>query len=111
MTVSLLAEHLGAKIITGSPEALAREVDGGYCGDLLSWVMGRCEPSSAWVTIMSNANVAAVAQLTDAACVVLSEGVEPDGNLLAKAEKEDIVLMGTQMASYEACWRIHEAGL
>ena len=51
-----------------------RPVEGGYCGDLLSWVMGRAPAGGAWLTIMSNVNVAAVAALADTACVVLAEG-------------------------------------
>ena len=42
-----------------------RTVKTGYAGDLLSWVMGRAEPDCVWLTIMSNANVCAVAVLAD----------------------------------------------
>lgn len=78
-----------------------RPVTGGYCGDLLSWVMGRAGADSAWLTIMSNVNVAAVAALSDVACVVLTEGVEPDGALLAKAQGQDINLLGTGRSTFE----------
>ena len=40
-----------------------REIDGVYIGDLLSWVMGRASQDNAWITIMSNINVIAVATL------------------------------------------------
>ena len=63
-----------------------RPVEGGYCGDLLSWVMGRAPAGGAWLTIMSNVNVAAVAALADTACVVLAEGVVPDPPLLDRAK-------------------------
>lgn len=109
MNTLKLAGLLNAEIVTGSEEARLREVDGGYCGDLLSWVMGRAKPRSAWVTIMSNPNVAAVAQLADVSCVVLAEGVVPDEKLVERASAEDIVIMKTPFSSYEACWKIHEA--
>ena len=32
---------------------LDRTVETGYCGDLLSWVMGRAPADSAWFTVMS----------------------------------------------------------
>ena len=35
-----------------------REISGVYIGDLLSWVMGRAKADNAWITIMSNINIA-----------------------------------------------------
>ena len=86
------------------PFHLARpqeEITGGYCGELLSWVMGRAPAGAAWMTIMSNANVAAVASLTDVACIILAEGVQPEPDLLAKAQAHDINLLGSGAGSYE----------
>lgn len=79
-----------------------RTVTGGYCGDLLSWVMGRAEADHAWLTIMSNVNVAAVAALSDVSCVILTEGVVPDADLLSRAEKQDINLLGTNRSTFDA---------
>lgn len=83
-----------------------RAVTGGYCGDLLSWVMGRAPTDSAWLTIMSNMNVAAVASLTDVACVILTEGVEPDEPLLQKARAQGINLLGTAQPTYDCAARL-----
>ena len=77
-------------------------VTGGYAGDLLSWVMGRAEAGSAWLTIMSNQNVAAVALMADAACVVLTEGVQPDPDLLRRAREKGVNLLGTALPTYAA---------
>lgn len=100
MTVSQAVEKLGLTVFA-APDA-DREVTGGYMGDLLSWVMGRAQPGEAWLTIMSNQNVAAVAALSDVACVILTEGVEPDPDLLKKAEMQGINLLGTEKSSYQA---------
>ena len=75
--------------------APAAEVTGGYAGDLLSWVMGRAREGDAWLTIMSNQNVAAVALLSDLSCVVLTEGVTPDRELQARAEEQRLNLLGS----------------
>ena len=83
-----------------------RPVTGGYCGDLLSWVMGKVPADGAWMTIMSNVNVAAVAALTDVACVILTEGVEPDAALLARAQSQGINLLGTGLSSFECALRL-----
>lgn len=74
-----IAKLLNAKIVL-MPEP-DREIEGGYCGDFLSFVMGRAPENCAWFTIMNNANVAAVAALTDIGVIVLCENVQPDESL------------------------------
>ena len=70
-------------------------------GDLLSWVMGRAQADEAWITIMSNQNVAAVAALSDVSCVIFAEGVKPDPDLLKKAQVQGINLLGTGKSSFQ----------
>ena len=61
MTVANLAALDGiCALICPDPE---REIGGVYIGDLLSWVMGRAKADDAWITIMTNINVVAVAAL------------------------------------------------
>ena len=61
MTVRQMIDEMQLTPLTcPDPE---RVVTGGYVGDLLSWVMGRARSGQAWITIMSNQNVAAVAVL------------------------------------------------
>ena len=84
MTVKELAESLDYKIITGG-KGLENEVTGCYCGDLLSWVMGRAPADCVWITVMSNTNVVAVASLADVACVIIAEGAELDADALDRA--------------------------
>ena len=100
MTVQDLATQLnltpfhledGSRQVTG----------GGYCGDLLSWVMGKAPADGVWLTIMSNVNVAAVAALTDVACVILTESVTPDEPLLRKAQLQGINLLGPSLSTYQ----------
>ena len=98
MTVSELAQALSLNVIAmPDPD---RTVSGCYVGDLLSWVMGRAQADEAWITIMSNQNVAAVAALSDVSCVIFAEGVQPDPDLLKKAETQGINLLGTGKSSF-----------
>ena len=104
---------MDVKTLIGSLELSAfhladesRPVTGGYCGDLLSWVMGRAPMDGAWMTIMSNVNVAAVAALTDVACVILTEGVTPDEPLLQKAKLQGINLLGTGLPTYDCAAKL-----
>ena len=104
MTVQQLTEQLSLTVFhLDDPD---RAVTGGYCGDLLSWVMGKCPADAAWITIMSNQNVAAVAVLCDTACIILSENVQPDAELLERAEKQGVTLLGSEMDEYQLCWRM-----
>lgn len=79
-----------------------RDVTGAYCGDLLTWVMANAPADGAWLTIMSNVNVAAVAVLTDVSCIILTENVQPDAALLSRAQVQGINLLGTGLSTY-AC--------
>lgn len=99
MTVQELTDKLELRVWNlADPE---RPVAGGYCGDLLSWVMGRAPADGAWLTIMSNVNVAAVAALADVSCVVLTEDVQPDPPLLERARGQGVNLLGSAAPTYE----------
>ena len=99
MTVTQLKDHLSLKeFCLPDPD---REVEAGYAGDLLSWVMGRAEPGCVWLTIMSNANVCAVAVLADVACILLTEGVTPDEDLLVRCRAQGINLLGTETGTFD----------
>ena len=86
-----------------------REVTGVYIGDLLSWVMGRATSGDAWITIMSNRNIAAVATLADTACVILAEGVVPDEGVAELAEQKGINLLLSSVSAYETALRLRDA--
>ncbi len=78
-----------------------REINGVYIGDLLSWVMGRAEADNAWITIMSNINVVAVASLSDVSCVILAEGVTLEADVINAANSKGINVISTEMSAYE----------
>jgi len=85
-----------------------RTVDGVYVGDLLSWVMGRAQADNAWITIMSNNNVLAVASLADVACVILAEGVTLDESTLALAREKNINVLKSDKPIYETAVELYE---
>ena len=99
MTTHELAQRLGWKVLVPGED---REVSRGYCGDLLSWVMGRAPQDSAWITVMTNINVAAVAVLCDVACVIFAQGAQPDATLRERAETEGLTLLATDDDIYAA---------
>ncbi len=99
MTVNELSSLIGGKVICLPDDT--REIRDVYIGDLLSWVMGKAKSDDAWITIMSNINVVAVASLSDTACVVMAEGVEPDATVKATADAKGVNIISSPMSAYE----------
>ena len=91
MTVNELCKALNLSKINLSDGE--REIKGVYCGDLLSWVMGKAQEDNAWITIMSNQNILAVASLADVACIILAEGVTLEDDILATAKEKGINIL------------------
>lgn len=105
MTNHELIDALSLQVFSKGEE---RPVTTGYCGDLLSWVMGRAPQDSAWITVMSNNNVAAVAVLCDVSCIILAQGSRPDDVLMARAQQEELCLLGSEQDAYTLCCALAE---
>lgn len=88
-----------------------RELSGAYIGDLLSWVMGRARENDAWVTIMSNSNIIAVATLADVSCIILAEGVTPDDGVADTAKARGVNLLSSEKSAYEIAKLLSNIGL
>lgn len=104
MTVSEFANKYSLKPLTRIAD---RQIDCGFCGDLLSRAMGYCPENSAWFTVMGNINAIAVASLKDVACIVLCRGgaVQPDA--LEKAGEEGINILSSSAPAWELAGRLY----
>lgn len=109
MTVNKLVNVASLTAVT-VPEP-DREVSGAYIGDLLSWVMGRATEGNAWITIMSNINVIAVASLADVSCVILAEGVTLDEGVARTAALKGINVLSTEKSAYEIAKVLSDIGV
>lgn len=78
-----------------------RTVRGAYAGDLLSWVMGRAEADNAFLTIMTNVNVIAVASLAEIACVIFCEDVAVPDEVLQAAREKAVTLLKSRKPTFE----------
>lgn len=107
MTVSNLVEKLNLKPLAGTGGD-QNEVMTCYCGDLLSWVMGRAKEGSAWLTVMGNINAIAVATLTDCACIILTEGAPLDEDARQRADIQNVPVYSTDLNAYEMAVKIHD---
>ncbi len=99
MTVGELRDLMSLTEITVTDPQ--REISGVYCGDLLSWVMGRAKCDDLWITIMSNINVVAVASLADVSCVILAEGTALEQEVITTAKSKGVNILCSQLPIYE----------
>ena len=98
MTVKDLVKKLELKILVEGD--IDREITGGYCGDLLSWVMGRARSGDCWFTVMGNINAIGVCVLADCGCIVLCENATLDDNAKARAEMQGVAILSSEENSY-----------
>lgn len=98
MTVREFAEKIGLQ--TAVEADFDREITGGYCGDLLSWVMSRAQSGDCWFTVMGNINAVAVSVLADCACIVLCENAPLDDAAKQKAQQQDVNILLSEQNAY-----------
>ena len=98
MIVKELVEKLNLKVIVEGD--MDREITCGYCGDLLSWVMGRAQSGDCWFTVMGNINAIGVCVLADCACIVLCENATLDDNAKERAEMQGVTILSSEENSY-----------
>ena len=106
MTIKDLIEKLELNVLVEGD--LDREVTGGYCGDLLSWVMGRAQSGDCWFTVMGNINAIAVSVLADCACIVLTENSPLDDDAKARAEMQGVTVLTTEENAYKMANKLGE---
>lgn len=107
MTIRELIEALGTTVLTEGD--LDRTVSGGYCGDLLSWVMGRAHAGDAWFSVMGNVNAIAVCVLADVACLILCENAALDDAARTRAETEGVTVLRSNKTAYALAAQLHTA--
>jgi serine kinase of HPr protein (carbohydrate metabolism regulator) len=102
MKVKELADKLGMKILTGA-EGLDKEIEGGYTGDLLSWVMSHASKGDVWVTVQIHVNIIAVAVLLEMAAIIVPENIPVEDSTLEKANQEGIAILQSGESAFNLC--------
>jgi hypothetical protein len=91
--------------------SLDREVIRGYASDLLSDVLANGEEGDLWITLQIHQNIVAVASMKNLAGIILVNGREPEEDTIEKAQAENIVIMVTEMPTFELVGRLYELGI
>jgi hypothetical protein len=110
MTVEELLHATKGKLLTPHTD-LTRTVACGYACDLLSWVMARGKPGTAWVTVQTHLNVIAVASLLEMSAVVIPDSIEAEEASVVKANDEGIAVISSPLSAFELCAQMANAGL
>ena len=110
MTVEELRGLCQLEVAAGV-KGLARQVSGGYCGDLLSDVMANSTRGAVLLTIQGHQNVIAVAVLKELAAIILVNGRLPDEETKVKAEDEGIPILLSSLSAYQLAGQLYEAGI
>lgn len=84
---------------------------GGYASDLLSCVMAGAQPGDLWVTLQAHMNVVAVAALREVAAVIITENAQPEADVIAKANEQQVILLATSEPSYQVAGKLWELGI
>lgn len=111
MTLQDIIQKLNLSVFTKPVDFSSTRPTGGYAADLLSCVMAKARPGNIWVTLQSHINIVAVAALTEASAVIITEGAVPETDLLEKADSQGVTLLGTTASTYEVAGRLWELGL
>lgn len=100
MTVRKMMEGMGIKLL-GGEEGLEEEIEGGYTGDLLSFVMAHAKAKEAWITVQGHMNSIAVGIMTGIGAIILAEGVVPNEETIEKANEEKIPIFTSEESSFK----------
>ena len=99
MTVHQLKESLELTVLV--EQTTDKKITGCYIGDLLSWAMSRVQAGDVWLTVMGNINAIAVAALSDAACIILTDAAALDEEAKEKAQQQGITVFSSNANSYQ----------
>ena len=105
MTIATMAERLELNRLSGGTD---KDVASCYISDLLSRVLGGCQAGDVWITVQSSLNMVAVAVMTEASCVILPEGLIAPGNVIEKANEEDLTIFSSKDSAYLLALKIAE---
>ena len=110
MKISEIAKLLKADVLCGE-EHLEREVKSACGCDMMSDVLAFVKEQAVLITGLCNPQVVRTAQMMDMGCIVFVRGKMPPPEVVALAEKADLVVLASKERMYVACGKLYENGL
>lgn len=105
MTIKDIVAAVDGEILT-TTQIDDIDAKGCYVCDLLSLAMSKVSAGDVWITVQANVNIAAVAVLTEAACVLIAEGMNIEDSVIAKANNEGVIIIRTEKNAFECAMAI-----
>jgi hypothetical protein len=109
MTVHDVIESLGAEVAVDGDAT--RLVTAGYACDLLSEVIAKAAPGSAWATIQTHVNVIAVAAMVGISIVIVCEGRTCESDVIERAATEHLTILYSKDSAYVVSGKLYILGL
>lgn len=110
MNIQELTQIVEGNLITNSGD-LRRFAKGAFAADLMSDVLASIQPDAVLITGLCNPQVVRTADMSDVAAIILVRGKKAPSETIALANEEEIPIISTPFGMYEACVRLHQAGL
>lgn len=107
MTVLEFIKQNNYNILCCEEDASERSITGVYVCDMLSHAMANIKDGNVWVTVHTNINIAAVASLTNAACVIIPENIKADELTIKKAAEQGVIIVSAPHSAYDICTRYY----
>ncbi|MBN1317316.1 MAG: hypothetical protein JXA42_17670 [Anaerolineales bacterium] len=111
MTLDDIIRELDLTVLTKKKDFGQMIPVSGYAADLLSCVLVGAERDSIWVTLQAHSNVVAVGSLLELVAIIIAEGVQPEPDVITKANEEGVTLLSTSMPTFETVGRLWSIGL
>lgn len=110
MKISEIAKLLNAEVLCGADQ-LDREVKSACGCDMMSDVLAFVKEQAVLITGLCNPQVVRTAQMMDMGCIVFVRGKMPPPEVIALAERADIVVLASKERMYVACGVLYTNGL
>ena len=107
MTIKELTDKLQLTLLTTEADT-SKEISGGFCSDMLSYVMGKSDEGQAWITIQGHNNIIAVAALKELACIILADGVKADVETIESAHKQGVAVLSSTDKTFLLAGKLYE---
>lgn len=105
MTISDVASILEAEVVC-CEDKLGRKVEDIGATDLLSDVLAMEKNNYVLLTGLTNVQIIRTAEITNACCVVITRGKQPQPAAVSLAKSSGIPLLLSRLTTFEACHKL-----
>ena len=110
MKIREIQELLDATLVSGE-DLLDDEVFSACASDMMSDVLAFVKDQGLLLTGLVNPQIVRTAEMMDMRCIVLVRGKKSTADVARLAEASSIALLESAMRMYDACGKLHDAGL